>query len=164
MSMRGAKENGNTAAAAGCTRMTLGPGLTKNACPAPAGKVTVRVKLPDAAFAVSPAWPAGNMSVYAISSFDMFNVLAVPSGVLATAEFSFCGDPDAVNGRRYNPPSTERNLFCSADSPIVCQSAVPSRKETINRALSSVADRTLAIPLALESQNPPRLISPPPSV
>src|SRR6476660_1237384 len=88
----------------------------------------------------------------------MFNVLAVPLGVLATAEFSFCGDPVAVNGRIYKPPSTERNLFCSGVSPIVCQSVVPFRKDTINRALSSVADRTLAIPLALESQNPARLI------
>src|SRR6266481_7418020 len=110
MSMRGANENGNTAAAAGCTRLILGPGFTRNACTVPAGKVTVRVKVPDAAFAVSATWPAWNISVYAISSFDMFNVLAVPPGVLATTEFSFCGAPAAVNGRTYKPPSTERNL------------------------------------------------------
>src|SRR5690348_3792804 len=93
----------------------------------------------------------------------MFNVLAVPFGALATAEFSFWGDPDDVNGRRYNPPYAERNWLCSAASPIVCQSAVPFRKDTINRALSSAADRILAIPFALESQSPARLTSPPPS-
>src|SRR5712691_1081606 len=96
ISIRGAKEYGNTAAAAGCTRLTLGPGFTRNACTAPAGKLTVRVKVPDVAIALSATWPAGNISVYAISSFDMFNVLAVPLGVLTTAEISFCGDPETV--------------------------------------------------------------------
>src|ERR1700730_5717128 len=129
MSMRAAKENGNTAAAAGCTRLTFGPGFIRNACVPPAGKSTMRVKVPDVAFAVSVTLPAGNISVYAISSFDIFKVLAVPSAAFAEAEFSFCGDPEDGNGRRYNPPSTERNLFCSAASPTVCQSAVPFRKD-----------------------------------
>ena len=94
----------------------------------------------------------------------MFNVLAVPLTVLASAEFSFWGDPEAVSGRRSNPPFAERNWFCSAAWPIVCQSAVPFRNDTMKRALSPEADRTLAIPFAFESQNPPRVISPPPSV
>src|SRR6202011_2892781 len=99
MSMRAAKVNGNTAAAAGCTRLTLGPGFTRNACVPPAGKSTIRVNVPEVAFAVSVTLAAGNISVYAISSFDMFNVLTVPSAAFAEAEFIFCGDPEAVNGR-----------------------------------------------------------------
>jgi hypothetical protein len=42
------------AEAAGCTRLILGPGLIRNACSVPAGRLTMRVKLPDAVFAVSP--------------------------------------------------------------------------------------------------------------
>src|SRR5215472_12437778 len=92
----------------------------------------------------------------------MFNCFDWPAEVVAFNDDRLSGKSSVVRAVTISPPSTDRNGSISAANPMLFQSSVPLKNDTMRRADGCIWEEMLAMPCALAVQRPAKLTNPPP--